>query len=136
MKVTLAKFCDHACTVDGGKGSLIGMFNTIGGAQFPLVHPTFFICVELEFEQHEAHQQKTVKMTLIDEDGKELLGVEGQMQVPPPHGIRPATIFQTFKIDNFTFPRPGHYRLDILDGGHPISEARLYLEQAQAAPQG
>src|SRR5690554_874844 len=34
MKVTLAKFCDYACTVDGGKNALIGLFDTIGGEQY------------------------------------------------------------------------------------------------------
>ena len=129
MKVTLAKFCDYACVLEGGKGSLIGMFDTIGGGQFPLVHPTLFICVELEFEKHEGGRQASVKLTLIDEDGKELMGVEGQFQVPPPMGHKPATMFQSFRIDGMTFPKPGDYRLDILADGEPIGEARLYLVQ-------
>jgi len=134
MKVTLAKFCDYACHIEGGKGALVGMFDTIGGSQFPLVHPTFFMCVELEFEPAEAGKPAKVKLSLIDEDGKELMGVEGEFVVPPAAGYKPATMFQSFRIDGMSFPKPGHYRLDVICQGEPIGEARLYLVQAQPPP--
>ena len=130
MRVTLAKFCDYACQVDGGKGSLIGMFDTIGGYHYPLIHPTFFICVEFEFEPIEAGREANIRMTLIDEDGKELMGVQGQFVVPQSHGAKPATMFQSFRIDGMNFPRPGHYRLDILNNEEPVGESRLYLVQS------
>lgn len=136
MKVVLAKFCDYACRLEGGKGSLIGMFDTIGGSQFPLTHPVFYICVELEFDPLEAGTEKIVKMILIDEDGKELMGVEGQILVPPAHEGKPAMLFQSFRIDGLTFQRPGHYRLDITCNGEIIGESRLYLVQGPPAPPG
>lgn len=135
MRVTLAKFCDHACQVDGGKGALIGMFDTIGGVQFPLVHPTFFICVELEFEPMEGGRQAEVKMALIDEDGKQMMGLEGQFTIPMAQDGKPATMFQSFRVDGMSFPKPGHYRLDIYYKDDPIGEARLYLLQAQPPKQ-
>ncbi|GIV01532.1 MAG: hypothetical protein KatS3mg015_0362 [Fimbriimonadales bacterium] len=129
MKVTLAKFCDYACTVDGGKNALIGLFDTIGGEQYPLTHPTLFICVEFEFDMFEANQPAEIKLVLIDEDGKELVGVQGNFEVPPPQDGRPATMFHAFRFDGLQFPKPGSYRLDILHNGEPVGEARLYLVQ-------
>lgn len=134
MTVKLVKFCDYACQVDGGKGALIGMFDTIGGSSYPLTHPTFYICVELEFDPLEAGRHAEVKMSLIDEDGKQLMGVEGQFTVPHAQDGKPATMFQSFRVDGMQFPRPGHYRLDIMDRGEPIGEARLYLLQAHQPP--
>ncbi|MCH8275464.1 MAG: hypothetical protein IH851_11815 [Armatimonadetes bacterium] len=127
MKVLLCKFCDYACRVDGGKGSLIGMFDTIGGAKFPLRHPTFFVCVEFEFDSFEAGQQAEVRMVLIDEDGKDLMGVQGSFRVPKSPDGRPVTLFETFRVDGLTFPRPGRYRLDVLYNEEPVAEARLTL---------
>lgn len=129
MKVTLAKFCDYACVVDGGKHALIGIFDTIGGHQYPLVHPTLYVCIELEFEPHEAHTQRHVHLVLIDEDGKEIIGVHGQIYVPPPQDARPVTMWHMFRFDGLRFERPGRYRLDILDGNQPIGESRLFLVQ-------
>lgn len=128
MRVTLAKFCDYACHVDGGKATLIGMFDTIGGSAFPLVHPTFFICVELEFQPVEGGRPVEIKLVLIDEDGKELFGVQGAFDAPRGNA-RPATLMQAFRLDNMTFPKAGSYRLDILGNGEPLGESLLYLAQ-------
>lgn len=130
MRIGLLKFCDYACRIDGGKGSLIGMFDTIGGLHFPLTHPTFYICVEFEFDPFESGQMANIKLVLMDEDGKELLGIEGQFPIPPGKDGRPATMFETFRVDGLTFPQPGNYRLDVLRNGEPIGEARLTLVQA------
>jgi hypothetical protein len=132
MRVTVAKFCDYACHVDGGKATLIGMFDTIGGAAFPLVHPTFFICVELEFQPIEGGKPVEIKLVLIDEDGKEMFGVQGNFEAPRGQA-RPATMMQAFRIDNMSFPKAGAYRLDIMGGGEPIGEALLYLVQGGPA---
>lgn len=129
MRVLLCKFCDYACRMEGGKGCLIGMFDTIGGMEFPLTHPTFYICVEFEFSPFEAEREAHIKMVLIDEDGKELMGVEGHFPVPRNVDARPTTMFHAFRIDGFTFQKPGTYRLDVLYNGEPVSEARLYLVQ-------
>ncbi|KAA0225424.1 MAG: hypothetical protein AKCLJLPJ_01794 [Fimbriimonadales bacterium] len=129
MRVLLLKFCDYACRVDGAKGSVIGMFDTIGGPEFPLTHPTFFITAEFEFEPYESGSTAEVKMILIDEDGKQLMGVEGEFVIPRSIEGRPVTLFEMFRIDGLTFPRPGHYRLDVIYNGEPIAEARLALIQ-------
>jgi hypothetical protein len=134
MRVTVAKFCDYACHVDGGKSTLIGMFDTIGGAEFPLTHPTFFICVELEFQPIEGGRPVEIKLVLIDEDGKELFGVQGNFEAPKGNA-RPATMMQAFRIDNMSFPKAGAYRLDIMGNGQPIGESLLYLVQGNAPPQ-
>ena len=134
MRVTVAKFCDYACHVDGGKSTLIGMFDTIGGAQFPLTHPTFFICVELEFQPIEGGRPVEIKLVLIDEDGKEMFGVQGNFEAPKGNA-RPATMMQAFRIDNMNFPKAGTYRLDIMGNGQPIGESLLYLVQGSTPPQ-
>lgn len=129
MKVTLAKFCDYACMVDGGKHALIGIFDTIGGQTFPLVHPTLYVCIEFEFEPHEAHTHQNVHLVLIDEDGKEMVGVHGQIYVPPPREVGPVTMWHMFRFDGLRFEKPGRYRLDILWDNEPIGESRLFLVQ-------
>jgi hypothetical protein len=127
LKVILCKFCDYACRVDGSKGCIIGMFDTIGGSEYPLVHPTFYICVEFEFDPFHAGETASVKMRLIDEDGREMMGIDGEFPIPNSEAGRPATMFELFRVDGLSFPKPGNYRLDVLHEGEPIAEARLYL---------
>jgi hypothetical protein len=107
------------------------MFNTIGGMEFPLTPIPFFMCVELEFDPLEGGKSAKVLLRLIDEDGKELMGVEGQFVVPQAIGAKPVTLFQSFKVEHLVFPKPGHYRLDIVSDGETLGEARLYLERGQ-----
>ncbi len=129
MRVALCKFCDYACRVDGGKGCLIGMFDTIGGMRFPLRHPTFFIAVEFEFDPFEGGKEAEIRIVLIDEDGKELMALEGRFLIPKSPDGRPVTLFETFRVDGLEFPHPGPYRLDVHYHGTPVAEARLNLIQ-------
>jgi hypothetical protein len=135
MRANLVKFCDYAGQLtEGGKFFMFGLFDTIGGATFPLTHPLFYICFELEFEPAEAGKSIGVALRLIDEDGKQMIGIDGQFTVPPAIGMKPTVLFQHFRIESMVFPKPGAYRLDIISDGHTIAEARLYL--LQGAPPG
>ena len=131
MRVLLLKFCDYACRTEGAKGSIIGIFDTVGGIEFPVSHPTFYICVEFEFDPFEADRTVEVLMRLINEDGREILVVEGEIRVPPAFEGRPVNMFEYFRVDGLIFEVPGPYRLDCLSGEEILAEARLMLVKGQ-----
>lgn len=130
MKVTLCKFCDFACMLEGGKGSVIGMFDTIGGATFPMSHHAFHVCLELEFDPTEAEAKVAdLAVALVDDDGARLFEVRQELPLSTPPVGRNVRILQDFAIENLSFPRPGTYRLDVLCNGHTVAEERLYVVQ-------
>lgn len=134
MKALLLKFCDYACRTEGAKGSIIGIFDTIGGVEFPISQPTFYICVEFEFDPFEADKTAEVLMRLINEDGREIMLVEGEIRVPPAFEGRPINMFEYFRVDGLIFDKPGPYRLDCLYEGDVVAEARLMLVHGQPPP--
>jgi len=128
MRVTICKFCDFACMLEGGKGSVIGMFDTIGSQHFPMTHHTFHICLEVEFDPTEAGVVD-LDVALVDDDGKRLFGVKQELPVAQPPVGRNVRILQDFAVENLTFERPGTYRLDVICDSRTIGEERLYVLQ-------
>lgn len=129
MRVTLCKFCDFACLIDGGKGAVIGMFDTIGSRVFPMTHTAFHVCVEFEFDPSEAGTYP-VEVALVDDDGRSLVGVAQEVLVERPPIGRNTRVLQSILIENLEFHRPGTYRLDVKIQGRTMAQERLYvLEQ-------
>jgi hypothetical protein len=132
MKVTICKFCDFACMLEGGKGAIIGMFDTIGSAQFPMTHPTFHVCLELEFDPDESGKVCAIDVALVDDDGHRLFGVHQDIPVAIPPVGRNVRILQDFAVENLIFPRAGTYRLDVICDSRTIAQERLYVLDGHA----
>ncbi len=135
MRVLLLKFADYACRTEGAKGSIIGMFDTVGGIDFPISHPTFFICVEFEFDPFETGKTVIILMKLINSDGREILVVEGEINVPHAFEGRPVHMFEFFRVDGLIFDQPGPYRLDCISGDDVLAEAQLMLVKGPPPPE-
>jgi hypothetical protein len=130
MKVTLCKFCDFACILQGGKGSVIGMFDAIYAPNFPFDQPPVHLCVEFEFDVEEMGRQQVIELALLDEDAIDLFRLRAEVQVPQAPPGRPSRLFHDFILGNMRFERPGSYRLDIVHDGRVVAEERLYISQA------
>ncbi len=129
MRVTFCKFCDYAAVVDGNKGAVLGMFDTIGSATFPFRQALFHLCVEVEFENDEFGQSIPVSFELMNEDGQDLFRIDARMNVPIGRVGKPIRLLQNFRLDGMVFAEPGIYRLDVKSGGVTLSEERLFVEQ-------
>lgn len=110
MKPTLqfSVLCDDVRREDNGKFMLLGLFETIGGAKYPLKHSRFFVadrwCKGVgEFRE---------KIRIIDEEsGKPLLeSNETRFQLKELHHYH--TTINRF--DGVVFPRPGKYFVEVL----------------------
>ncbi len=133
MKVTLCKFCDFACVLQGGKGSVIGMFDAIYSANFPFEQAPIHLCVEFEFEAAEMGQTEVIELALMDEDAKDLFRLRAEVQVPHSQPGRPSRLFHDFILGNLKFEKAGTYRLDVVHGDRVVAEERLYIGQTPAS---
>lgn len=127
MNVTICKFCDFACMLEGGKGSIIGMFDTIGLPQFPMQYSAFHVCVELEFSPDEAGRTFDVEVSLVDALDNRLFAVNMHIPVMLHPDGRKVRIFQNFAIEGLVFPHEGTYRLVIAHEGTKATEENLYV---------
>lgn len=131
MRVLYSKFCEYACQLANGRHSLIGIFDNVRVPGFPVDHPPFFICIELEFEPLETDIDHDFRFALIDEDGKEVLGFQGPpVKVPrDTANVGPQKMQITVGVGGVRFEKPGIYRLDISCDGDVVGEERLPVLQ-------
>ncbi len=86
MNLALAVVCDHALIDQGGKLSVIGIFERIWVERFPAVHPRLHLVLRLKGRRTEIGDHPIV-ITLRDEAGREALRGEGAVHIGEPASI-------------------------------------------------
>lgn len=136
MRLLLSKFCEYATQLQNGRHTMVGIFDNIVVPEFPVDHPPFFLCLQMEFDANEADEEMAVVAVLIDEDGKQLMDVMASGKVPrDPHGGA-TRLFIQFLMPPMRLERPGDYRLDVLYNQQKIGEERLPVIQANRPKSG
>lgn len=109
---------------------MIGMFDNIVVPQFPIDHPPFFLCIQMEFAPNESDRAMELLAVLIDEDGTEMMDVKASGGVPRDPGGGSTRLFIQFLMPPIRFERPGDYRLDVMFNGKKVGEERLPVIKA------
>jgi len=125
MRILLLKCCEYAVQQQNGRHSMIGIFDNIVAPYLPIDHPAFFLCAQLEFSAEEAGTPLDAKIMLLDPDGRKLLEIEAQGEVPQDANFGPIRVFMQFGIPGTRFEKPGEHRLDVFANGSQIGEERL-----------
>jgi hypothetical protein len=129
VNLALAVVCDHALIDQGGKLSVIGIFERIWVERFPAVHPRLHLVLRLKGRRTEIGDHPIV-ITLRDESGREVLRGEGAVQIgEPAAGITEVEAGAVLAFD-VPLEHPGLYTFDIVvDGQHqaavPITVAQM-----------
>lgn len=123
MEVDLALIADAATIDSSGKLSILGIFDRIGTASFPARHPHMVLVLRFMAALNEAGTHE-IGITLRDPAGKQVVGIDGEMQLGPGPassggGIR---VPHVLHLDGLVFPLPGQYAFDVrIDGQHLVS---------------
>ena len=123
MEVDLALIADAAPIDNSGKLSILGIFDRIGTSSVPARHPRMVLVLRFIAALNETGKHR-IWITLRDPDGKEVVGVDGEMQLGPGPagdggGIR---VPHVLHLDGLVFPVPGQYAFDVrVDGQHHAS---------------
>ncbi len=116
MKTKLAVLADYASVTETGKLNIMGIFSSIWARAAPITHPQMHLVVQFEFDFSDL-AQKPFRVALVDEDGKEIVSVAGEIQPPPTSGFDGANVNQIFVFNNTTFPHFGAYEFRVeVDG--------------------
>lgn len=125
MNVTFAVLADYANITREGKINILGMFNIIHSASFPYVLPQMQLVMSFEASIAEAGRVKKVEIQLIDEDGKKLFTLSGEMAIGQ---VKSGELFHANHIvlfNNVKFKSPGNYRFDIFIDGQPARDVPI-----------
>lgn len=130
----MAMLADEANVSQEGKLNVLGAFDRITAASFPMVHPKMVFIFRVQAEFGDGGQLFPVRVRLMDADGETLFETSGEF-VPP--RVSPGEILtanQLFALVGTRFPNPGDYKFVVNVGDLPPHETPLTVVQSR--PQG
>ncbi|MEX2288312.1 MAG: hypothetical protein WD648_14550 [Planctomycetaceae bacterium] len=109
-----------------GKYTLTGLFSTIAGMEFPLVHPHLHVYTALTGGR--GRIQLRLEITSADDDGGPLAVVQGEVDsADDPRVIQELGIV----FGGLVFPKPGEYRISLYANNEFMVERRLLAFKPQ-----
>jgi len=120
MRVLLCKFCEYVCKLENGRHNLVGIFDDIRSATFPVDHPVFFLTFQLEFDAEDQGAKLDVVARFVDPDNKEILRSDIKGEVPTNHEMEHVRMFFFSPIQPIRLQKPGGYRIVITNQGDII----------------
>lgn len=130
----MAVLADEANVSQEGKLNLMGIFDRIAAATFPVLHPRMVFVFRVEAEFGDAGRAYPVRVTLQDEDGAVLFEATGDLMAPPVPIGEFATANQLFALVGVQFPHPGFYRFVVELGDLEPHETPLLVQSSAADP--
>ena len=119
MQLRIAALADYTNITDNGKLNILGIFSQIHASTVPATHPQMQFVVQFAFEPVETGE-KAIRIALQDDDGNELLAMEGKLSLPRPASADPVVVNQILVLQNVVFPRYGSYEFVIEVDGETI----------------
>ena len=118
MEIRFAALADYAAVDPQGRVNIIGLFSEIYANAFPLQVANLHVALSFGANALEAGSTKDLRLVMQDQDGKEMLAMDGQIGVPPPaRPGRPSVINICLGIHNLTISEAGSYQVCVLING-------------------
>jgi len=129
MKVTLAVLADAANVTRDGKLNIMGIFDSIQAQQYPVTHPQMQLVMRFEADLGESRESNKVGVQLIDEDGKKLFALSGDIALGPVGPGQPIGSNHILTINMLKFEHPGDYEFKISINNEVKAEVPLKVLQ-------
>jgi hypothetical protein len=125
MKIPMAFLADEANISQEGKLNVLGIFDRIAAAEFPVVHPRMVFAFRVQAEFADGGRAFPVQIRLVDDDGGVMFDAAGEINPPvvPPGEF--STANQVFTLVGLQFPRPGVYKFQVNIGTLPPHETEF-----------
>ena len=113
MNIQVAVLCDAATQDGNSKLNVLGAFDTIFAAQFPVVHPLCAVALRVTFTSGDEGNRK-LKINFVNADGKGIMPpIEIPVAVAFPEDAHFLTRNFVVNIQGLKFPEIGVYSVDI-----------------------
>ncbi len=126
MKLLYVLLADSAFLSIDKKLNIIGVFENINAARFPVTHPKFVVVGSI------ASSKEKFKMSVVlsDATGNPLMDREEEREINlPPEALNRNFNF-IVEVINSSFPKPGDYKVQIFVDGDKVGEQPLNLLEA------
>jgi hypothetical protein len=130
----MAVLADEANVSQEGKLNLMGIFDRIAAAEFPVVHPKMVFAFRVEADFADSGRAFPVYVSMEDEDGTAIFQANGEMVAPPVPPGEFSTANQIFALVGVQFPRPGIYRFVVQVGDTARHEAPFLVQHTGRDP--
>src|ERR1044071_7404929 len=92
MRIPMAFLADEANISQEGKLNVLGIFDRIAAAEFPVVHPRMVFAFRVQAEFADGGRSFPVQVTMVDEDDTLLFEANGEISPPivPPRDFSTA----------------------------------------------
>ena len=129
METEIFTLCDFAQDA-GGKLTIVGTFDQIGSATFPVVHPACSLACRLRFSEKESGSHD-FKLKLVDAAGKNVIApIEGNINVAIPPKIQYSAINIVGNLNQLKFEKEGRYSFELYVDGNWVTGLPLNLIKA------
>jgi hypothetical protein len=128
VEVMLAVVADYANVTADGKLNILGTFDEINPPELPFALPQLYLVLACTAGAAEVGSTKDLRIVLLSADGKEIMSLTGQFDVPGPR--RPGThskVNQILGMGNLPFEKPGDYSFEVLIGGETKASVLLHV---------
>jgi hypothetical protein len=135
MNLDFQAVCDYASLTVDGKVNIMGIFQEINPPGYPCSVASLFVVVSFKAFPGEYESEKSIKLVLVDPDGRELMTAMGDpIKVPRP--AKPggeSRINQIFGLQGVPFARYGPHSFEIMVENDTKGHIALLLNQAPSS---
>jgi hypothetical protein len=128
MKILMAFLADEANISQDGKLNVLGVFDRISAATFPVMHPRMVFAFRVFMDAGDSGRGFPVRVRLVDDGGESLFEANGEIGAPVIGAGDFATANQLFGLVGLQFGREGVYRFVVNLGG--LEHETPFLVQA------
>ena len=130
----MAILADEANVSQEGKLNVLGIFDRIAAAEFPVMHPRMVFAFRVEAEAGDGGRGFPVNVELLDPDGAVLFQAAGEMIAPRVSAGEFTTSNQVFTLVGLQFPRAGLYRFVITIADTEPHETPFLVQSTASDP--
>ncbi len=137
MEIDLALLADAATVDAAGKLNILGIFDQVHAHHLPAKHGRISLILRFSASVRDAGSHR-LQITLTGPDAREILNIDGEMQLGPgAHGASgQIRVPHVINLDGLVFERAGVYTFDIrVDGEHHVAIPLTVVGPAVGAAQ-
>ena len=137
METLVLLAADYASMGMGIKLNVMGIFNSINAARFPMRHPSMYVIAKLGVEFGEQRGKRQVSIKLIDQDGHDVRQfVRQEVEVKNSMSERRAEFNFLLEVRDLILPAPGTYSIVVVVDDEPIRELPIIVNQIRKPAAG
>ena len=134
MELQILLIADYANTTGDGKLNVMGIFQNIFAASFPVAHPEMYLIAQFTAGPAEHGRKRKIEIALLDEDAaEELVSFSADLEIPQGAGGQRVNVPFLLRLVNTHFPRPGTYEFTVLVDNDEKGSLPIQVEQLPTA---